>query len=112
MIDRVVPTDNPYRLYTCSSGEGLIKLWDFYEIISKAQDTNTKRRISSAMRRREKEGILKKLKPATRVRRRKSVRFAIEEANEEVEEDEGREGDISEEEEEEEELTEEEKVIR
>ena len=110
VIDRVVPTDNPYRLYTCSSGEGLIKLWDFYEIISKAQDTNTRRRISSAMRRREKEGILKKLKPATRAKRRKSVRFAIEEANEEVEDDEGREGDISEEEEEEEELTEEEKV--
>ena len=86
MIDRIVPTDNPYRLYTCSSSEGLIKLWDFYEIIDKARDSS-ERRINKAMRRREKEGILKKPRPPKRRNRKKSVRFAIEEAQEEEDDD-------------------------
>ena len=99
MIDRIVPTDNPYRLYTCSSSEGLIKLWDFYEIIDKARDSS-ERRINKAMRRREKEGILKKVRPPKRRNRKKSVRFAIEEAQEEEDDD------ISDDDEDENELTE------
>ena len=94
-----MPTDNPYRLYTCSSSEGLIKLWDFYEIIDKARDSS-ERRINKAIRRREKEGILKKVRPPKRRNRKKAVRFAIEEAQEEEDDD------ISDDDEDEMELTE------
>ena len=37
-VDNVFKTKDPYQIYTCSSSEEVIKLWDIFEVIRKAKE--------------------------------------------------------------------------
>ena len=67
VVDNIVKTKNPYSIYTCSSGEGLVKFWDFYELINRKRESFANEASTESNLRRA---------STSRQKSAKSVRFA------------------------------------
>ncbi|KAK2142531.1 hypothetical protein LSH36_942g01049 [Paralvinella palmiformis] len=46
-LDRIVKSPDPYRIYTCSAGERLVKIWDIYNLVTCAKDQDSQKDLES-----------------------------------------------------------------
>ena len=46
-LDRIIKSPDPYRIYTCSAGEKVVKLWDLHNLVTCAKDQDSQKDIES-----------------------------------------------------------------